>query len=164
MSQKPDLQLSGTTPSLSTVSCALVLTTAFLGWMCAGWQLAISSLAMRDASASLLQQEFVERGITTSPESPEPDPKLVSQFDKNQDGILDSTEKSSSREAIIGEWFGRLIASFLLGAALGGYVFGWVGDRFGRARAMGRSILWYSVFSAVTVFVTDPWQLLVVPM
>lgn len=32
---------------LSKAGCVLVLITAFLGWMCAGWQLAISSLAMR---------------------------------------------------------------------------------------------------------------------
>ena len=162
MSQKSGPHPSGGSPSLSTVSCVLVLITAFLGWMCAGWQLAISSLAMRDASASLLQQKFVERGIAAPPESREPNPEIVSRYDKNQDGTLDSTEKSSSREALIGEWFGRLIAAFLLGAALGGYVFGWVGDRFGRARAMGLSILWYSIFSAATVFVGGPWQLLVV--
>jgi hypothetical protein len=132
--------------------------------MCAGWQMAISSLAMRDASASLLQQEFVERGIAASPESKEPNSKIVAKFDENQAGKLDpvEVEKASSREALIGGWFGKLIAAFLLGAALGGYVFGWVGDRFGRAKAMGLSILWYSVFSAATIFVAGPWQLLAI--
>lgn len=107
--------------SLSKTGCALVLITAFLGWMCAGWQLAISSLAMRDAAKDLL-------GV-----GPEGD---------------------------VAAWFGRLICAFLLGAAFGGYVFGVAGDRLGRAKAMGFAILWYSAFSAVTSFVTDPWQLL----
>ena len=39
---------------LSRAGCWLVLITAALGWMCAGFQLAISSLAMRDAARSLL--------------------------------------------------------------------------------------------------------------
>ncbi|MEO8495083.1 MAG: MFS transporter [Planctomycetota bacterium] len=107
-------------PSLSTTGCMLVLVTAFLGWMCAGWQLAISSIAMRDAAKDLL---------------------------------VDATE------AEVGAWFGRLTCAFLLGAAFGGYVFGVVGDRFGRAKAMGLAILCYSVFSAATVFVFEPWQL-----
>ena len=64
-------------------------------------------------------------------------------------------------EGVIGQWFGWLTCAFLLGAALGGYVFGYVGDRFGRARAMALSILCYSVFSAVTYFVQSQTQLLV---
>jgi len=109
-------------PALSATGCALVLATAFLGWMCAGWQLAITSIAMPDATASLL-------GIATDDQ--------------------------------IANWYARLTAAFLLGAALGGYVFGWLGDRFGRARAMAFSVLWYSVCSGATVFVQDPLQLVV---
>ncbi|MCA9142689.1 MAG: MFS transporter [Planctomycetaceae bacterium] len=112
--------IPGNPPALSKTGCTLVLVTAFLGWMCAGWQLAISSIAMRDAAKDLL-----------------PD----------------------GSEADVAAWFGRLTCAFLLGAAFGGYVFGVVGDRFGRAKAMGFAILWYSGFSAATVFVADPWQL-----
>lgn len=63
-------------------------------------------------------------------------------------------------ESLVGTWFGRLIAAFLLGAAAGGLIFGRLGDRFGRSKAMAASILWYSVFSGATYFVEDTWQLL----
>ena len=62
-------------------------------------------------------------------------------------------------EGIIGSWFGYLVCAFLLGAATGGYLFGLVGDRLGRAKAMALSILCYSVFSLFTYFVQTPLQL-----
>src|SRR5688500_19105110 len=37
------------------------------------------------------------------------------------------------------QWFGAIIAVFLVGAATGGVFFGWLGDRIGRVRAMARS-------------------------
>ena len=36
----------------------------------------------------------------------------------------------------VGLWMGRITALFLIGAALGGLAFGWLGDRIGRVRAM----------------------------
>ena len=65
------------------------------------------------------------------------------------------------REGTVGVWFARYTCAFLLGAALGGLVFGWLGDRIGRAKAMGLSILWYSVWTGVTYYVASPGQLLV---
>ncbi|MCH2210240.1 MAG: MFS transporter [Fuerstiella sp.] len=53
--------------------------------------------------------------------------------------------------AAVPKWIGFLVVAFLLGAAAGGYVFGWVGDRFGRSRAMALSIAVYSVFSLVSL-------------
>ena len=46
-----------------------------------------------------------------------------------------------------GKWAGLLVCAFLFGAAAGGYVFGWIGDRFGRSKAMAISIACYSIFS-----------------
>jgi MFS family permease len=63
-------------------------------------------------------------------------------------------------EGVIGQWFGWLVCAFLLGAATGGYLFGIVGDRFGRAKAMSASILCYSVFSGATYFADSPVALL----
>jgi SHS family sialic acid transporter-like MFS transporter len=59
----------------------------------------------------------------------------------------------------IGWWHGVIDASFLLGAALGGLVFGWFGDRIGRVRAMSLSILMYSLFTGFCYFAQSPWQI-----
>ncbi len=64
-------------------------------------------------------------------------------------------------EAEIGQWFGWLVCAFLFGAAAGGYLFGLVGDRIGRSKALATSILCYSIFSAGTYFASSAWMLLV---
>jgi MFS transporter, SHS family, sialic acid transporter len=66
-------------------------------------------------------------------------------------GILD--------EGFVQRWMGYITAAFLLGAAGGGLVFGWLGDRIGRVRAMTLSILFYSIFTGLCYFATAPWQL-----
>jgi MFS transporter, SHS family, sialic acid transporter len=64
----------------------------------------------------------------------------------------------SSDEANIGVWFSRYVCSFLLGAATGGLIFGWLGDRIGRSKAMAASILCYSVFIGFAYFAETPIQ------
>ena len=66
----------------------------------------------------------------------------------------------SSGEGGVGLWFGRFTCAFLLGAAAGGLLFGAIGDRIGRAKAMGLSILCYSLLSFAAYFVTSPEQFL----
>lgn len=57
-------------------------------------------------------------------------------------------------------WWHQIIdASFLFGAALGGLVFGWMGDRVGRVKAMAFAILVYSGFTGLLYFVTSPEQI-----
>lgn len=62
-------------------------------------------------------------------------------------------------EQFVQLWMGRITALFLLGAAGGGLVFGWLGDRIGRVRAMAASILCYSLFTGLAYFAQNPWQL-----
>jgi MFS family permease len=50
------------------------------------------------------------------------------------------------------------LAAFLLGGAAGGLLFGVLGDRFGRVRVLGVTILVYSVFSALTAWAQSVWQ------
>lgn len=60
-----------------------------------------------------------------------------------------------------GEWFARFTAALMLGAAIGGIALGNLGDRIGRTRAMGVSILFYSVFAGMGAFVQTQEQMLV---
>ena len=62
-------------------------------------------------------------------------------------------------DAVIGPWMGYITALFLLGAAGGGLIFGWLGDRLGRVRAMVASILAYSLFTGFCYFAQTPGQL-----
>lgn len=62
-------------------------------------------------------------------------------------------------DAAVGKWMGYITAAFLLGAAAGGFFFGWLGDRIGRVRAMSLSILCYSLFTGLGYFATEPWHL-----
>lgn len=56
-------------------------------------------------------------------------------------------------------WIVGITASFLVGAACGGILFGWLGDRIGRVKAMVWSVLTYSVFSGLSAFAGAPWQI-----
>jgi len=98
----------------------LVITAAFLGWMCAGIILGLFPLAARPAVMSLLP------GAT---------------------------------DAEVGAWNGWINAAWLLGAALGGLTFGWVGDRLGRVRAMAAAVATFSLFTGACYLATHPWHL-----
>jgi MFS family permease len=56
-------------------------------------------------------------------------------------------------------WLGIITALFLIGAATGGVLFGWLGDRIGRVRAMMLSVLTYALVSGLGGFATQAWQI-----
>lgn len=60
-----------------------------------------------------------------------------------------------------GDWFARFTAALMLGAAVGGIFLGSLGDRIGRTRALGVSILFYSVFAGLGGLVHTQEQMLV---
>jgi MFS transporter, SHS family, sialic acid transporter len=64
-----------------------------------------------------------------------------------------------SGDALVGRWMSYVTALFLVGAACGGLVFGWLGDRVGRVRAMTASILCYSIFTGLCYFATEAWHI-----
>ena len=109
-----------------------VLIAAFLGWLFAGLQIALFVLIHRPAMISLLTTSELAAASTTG-----------------------------NNEQAIAEWFAWYQAAFLLGAATGGWVFGVLGDRIGRTRSLGWSILCYSSFTGACYFANSPEELLV---
>ena len=147
---------------ISKAGCYLILVFAFLGWAFAGVHMSLNGIVMRVAAADLLGPQFAEQGIADSSDAGTPvETSLLESFDDDQNGGLDQRERARAREASLSQWFGWLTCAFLLGAAAGGYLFGVVGDRIGRAKAMAASIFCYSLFSAATYFVQSPTQLLI---
>ncbi len=87
-------------------------------------------------------------------------------FDGLEMGIFPVVARPALQEMLgtqadqqVGPWMGYITALFLLGAAAGGLVFGWLGDKVGRVRAMVASIITYSVFTGVCYFANAAWQL-----
>ncbi|MDZ4848636.1 MAG: MFS transporter [Pirellulaceae bacterium] len=66
---------------------------------------------------------------------------------------------TKGQEEQIGFYFSIIIAVFLVGAATGGVLFGWLGDRIGRVRAMSLSVLTYALFTGLCGLAQDPVQL-----
>ena len=58
----------------------------------------------------------------------------------------------------ISQWFTVIIAVFLVGAATGGVLFGWLGDKLGRVKAMALAIFTFAIFSGLCAFVTSAPQ------
>jgi MFS family permease len=61
-------------------------------------------------------------------------------------------------ETQIVRWLAVITAVFLIGAATGGVLFGWLGDRIGRVRAMIFSVVTYALFGALCGFANEAWQ------
>jgi len=64
-------------------------------------------------------------------------------------------------EGVITEWFAWYQAAFLLGAATGGWLFGILGDRFGRTHILALSVNCYSLFALACYFADSPNLMLV---
>jgi MFS family permease len=126
-----------TTAELSTTGRYLVLVAAFLGWMCAGMQMANFPLATGAMVRDIRGQELAA------------------------DESLSPELRTAQIKVEAGQWFGWFIISFLLGAACGGLLFGWLGDHIGRAKTMGLSILCFSLLHGVGYYATTLDQLLV---
>jgi MFS family permease len=118
----------------------LAMLAAMLGWMFDGFEMGLHPLAAKPALEELLAESihgrFAEPGQTPSPE-----------------------EFTRELGAAVGWYNALLTALFLFGAATGGFVFGWVGDVFGRTRALLLSILTYTLLTALGGFATAVWQL-----
>src|SRR5687768_7951738 len=107
----------------------IILAAAFLGWMFSGFQMAVMTLAARSATTDFLRAGQVSREAVFRPAR-----LLVAPAWKAPPHSA-STGEAAELNEIAARWFSWYNAVFLLGAAGGGLVFGWLGDRVGRVRA-----------------------------
>ncbi|MGB1925854.1 MAG: MFS transporter, partial [Rubripirellula sp.] len=70
-----------------------------------------------------------------------------------------STTVDAATKQIIASWNNWALASFLLGGAFGGILFGMLSDKIGRSKTMIITILFYSVFTCVTALASEPWHM-----
>jgi len=64
----------------------------------------------------------------------------------------------SASDPAVKAWGDRLLGIFLIGGTLGGWIFSSMADRWGRNPVMILTILFYSIFSGLTAFVSEMWQ------
>ncbi|MBI3861478.1 MAG: MFS transporter [Planctomycetia bacterium] len=148
--EEPDLR----PPELSATGRYLILAAAFLGWMFSGVQMSLMNLAAGSATTEFARTSILSESTGLSWRRCLPGSARAS-TNQLKDSFVKEIVKTQSPL-----WFARYNAAFLLGAACGGLVFGWVGDRWGRVRAMGLSIFWYSLFAGVGYFAATPEQLM----
>jgi MFS family permease len=71
--------------------------------------------------------------------------------------LLDVTNQAGGDVKEKSSW---IQAAFLIGWALGGGFFGRIGDRLGRTRTLGLTILTYAIFTGMSSFAQTWWQLM----
>ncbi len=84
-------------------------------------------------------------------------------FDGMEMGLFPLVGKDALRDLLpsgtdkdtVNRWYGVILACFLVGAATGGVLFGWLGDKIGRVRAMTVSVLLYSLCSGLSAASAD---------
>jgi MFS family permease len=115
----------------------LALIGALLGWLFDGFEIGIFPLVARPALLDVLHLR---------------EPYEAAKEAKDEDA-------RRRIEGTFSTWNARVTAAFLFGAALGGWGFGWLGDRIGRVRAMVFSVLTYALFTGTTGLAQDAWQI-----
>jgi MFS family permease len=119
----------------------MALAAALLGWMFDGFEMGIFPLVARPALIDVLGMSEEAHRVAEAT-----DPEIKAEATKKID-------------TLVGQWMGGITAAFLVGAAFGGWVFGWLGDRIGRVRAMVFSVLTYATFTGLCGLARSPWQL-----
>src|SRR4051812_29396489 len=121
-------------PPVTSRGRNLALVAALLGWMFDGMEMGLFPLVGKSALGEWLRVP-VDAAFPDGPTKPDAD--------------------------AVNKWFGIVLACFLVGAATGGVLFGWLGDKIGRVRAMTVSILVYSLCSGLSAAAHSPEELAV---
>lgn len=64
----------------------------------------------------------------------------------------------TTSDKAIGPYVGVMFALFLLGASLGGFIFGRLGDKIGRVKTMIITVIMYAVFTLLTAITRNPFE------
>jgi MFS family permease len=67
----------------------------------------------------------------------------------------------ATTDPAVGKYASIIQGAFLLGWALGGGFFGFIGDRFGRSRTLSLTVLTYAMFTGLSFFAETLWQLMI---
>lgn len=121
----------------------LALAAALLGWMFDGFEQGVFGLVGRPALIEIL-------GLKD-------DARLIADQSAPEEVRRETKQRV---EGLVGAWNDRISASYLLGAAVGGWLFGWLGDRLGRVRGMVFSVLTYAIFTGLCGLAAGPWQMI----
>lgn len=127
----------------------------------------------RLASAMLLPLSHPQTGEIMTPRAPSGTGRWMAltaallgwMFDGLEMGLFPLVARPAIKDLLggddaqVGQWFGVATACFLIGAATGGVLFGWLGDRLGRVRAMTLSVMTYAIFSGLCGFANSPEQI-----
>ncbi|MEC8928122.1 MAG: MFS transporter [Verrucomicrobiota bacterium] len=145
-----------TASSLSKSGKIAIIVAAFLGWFFAGMHLGITSLAMGSASKDLLKSTGQYEEVVTNQNKSDANPTDTNQTSGSTPAQNDVEQRLKTDSS---KWFGYYVCALLFGGALGGLVFGRIGDEFGRVKGMMAAICCYSGVSALAYFVETPEQL-----
>lgn len=135
----------------------IILVVAFLGWFLGGMQIGITNLAMRPAALGLMHEAGQldgERFSELSTIKKEALKGATNPLGNEDAAMLDAWERAA------GNWFAYFQCAFLFGAAAGGWLFGLLGDRIGRTRALALSIIWFSALTGLSTLSQSPMHLL----
>jgi MFS transporter, SHS family, sialic acid transporter len=160
MTKSPSAPMFTAAVPLSTTGRYLILVCAFLGWLCAGMHMSITQLVGQPAAIDLLSragQLDAGRYQSLNRQLPKKGAERSSQQQLSSSDLAQLKQWKS----LIAQWFAWYQCAFLFGAASGGLVFGRLGDRIGRAKAMAVSILTYSGMAGAAYLAQSPEQLLV---
>ncbi len=75
--------------------------------------------------------------------------------------VMQLIAASSTSDPQVGRYASIIQGAFLLGWALGGGFFGFIGDRLGRSRTLSLTVLTYAVFTGLSFFAQTWWQLMI---
>ena len=140
------------TKSTKQSARVVVVIVAVLAWFFGGVQISITNLALRSAAVGLMGDAGwmdPDRYQALTAEA-----RTATLSDSDQAQLEDWNQQAA-------KWYAWFQCAFLFGAAAGGFVFGRLGDQWGRTRALAMSVAVFSAFTGLSYFARNPVDLLI---